>query len=324
MRLLPRRQLLLAAAALTSCSRLHKEPRILRVAAPMGVGISSLYLAHELGLFKRAGLDVEIISYTRTPEMVSALAGNKIEILFATQSTAFLNAVVRGTPIRVVAGRENVSPTCRRMALLCGLKRRFPEGLADLRILRGKRIAAGGTIGFMQFALEEHLARAGLTPGDVEVMNVRGPEALAALFSGGLDALLLFDEALAGNRLAELTFSRGFAEIYPNFQYGLIHFGATLRESDPSVGRRFLVAYFQGVREFQEGRTPKFLKDLADAYGADRGKMELVCRSNFVTNGWVDEESFRLFAAWAHRRGHTSRLVSFPEAVDLRFLTHDS
>jgi len=306
-------------AGLSACSRRRNSLRKLRVAAPLGLSLSSLHLSLEAGFFKEAGFDVEILTITRSPEALAALAGNKVEVLFAPQNVAILNAVIRGLPVRIVAGREFISADCRRKAFLCGLRKNFPNGLLDLSVLKGKRVAASSSISFVHFALEEHLKTAGLTLKDVTVLNLSGPEAIAAMLKGAVDAQLLFDESLLPETGEELVFSRSFAEIHPNFQYGLILYGQTLREADIRIGRRFLQAYFRGVREFQRGRTPHFLKEFAAYYGVDSGKIEKLCRSHFTTDGSLDLGSLKVFCDWAFNRGYIPRPVEPSELVDLRF-----
>jgi len=306
-------------AGLAACSRTPSSLRKLRVAAPLGLSLSSLHLSLEAGFFEDAGFDVEILTITRSPEALAALAGNKVEVLFAPQNVAILNAVTRGLPVRVVAGREFISPNCRRMAFLCGLRRNFPKGLQDLSVLKGKKVAAGSSISFMHFALDEHLKTAGLTLDDVTVLNLSGPEAIAALLKGALDAYLLFDESLLPETAEELVFSRSFAEIRPNFQYGLILYGQALREAGTETGRRFLEAYFRGVREFQRGRTPRFLKEFARQYGVDPKRIESLCRSHYTPDGSVDLKSLKAFCDWAFSRAYIPRPVEPAELVDLRF-----
>lgn len=323
-----RRRTFLAASVLSSlaCSGRGGGPlRKLRIGAPLGLGTAALYLSHELGYFREAGFETEITTFARAAEGTTALAGGKLEVLLAAQNPSWMNAIVRGVPIRVVAAREKFSPSCRRMAFLAALNSKYPDGLQDLRVLKRKRVIVGGGVGTLQFALTQHLAQAGLTLDDVVIVNLTGPDAMAALFSGSVDAMVVFDESLLPDNRPELVFSRGFAELCPNYQYGLILFGDSLRREDLSVGRRFLQAYFRGVRGFVQGKTPKFVKEFAEYRGVDALKMEHVCRDNYVTDGQVDLESLRLFAGWAFRHGYLTRQVEVSELVDLRFLNrHDA
>lgn len=303
------------------CGRIRPAPvRKLRVGAPLGMGTAALYLSHELGYFREAGFETEITTFTRTADGTAALAGGKLDVLLAAHSPSWINAILRGAPIRVVAAREKISASCRRMAFLAALKSKHPSGLNDLRVLKGKRVIAGGGVGTLQFALDQHLAQAGLTLDDVVLVNLTGPDAMAALFSGSVEAMMVFDESLLPERNPEMVFSRGFAELFPDYQYGQILFGAGLLKSTPQSGRSFLGAYFHGVRDFVGGKTPRFLKEFADYRGVDATHMEKICRDNYVLDGRVDLDHLRRFAEWAWRRGYLIRMVEVSGLVDLRFL----
>ena len=318
-----RRRTFLAYSVFSGVACSRRGPgslRKLRIGAPLALGTAALYLGEELGYFREAGFETEITTFERVTEATTALAGGKLEVLLASHSPSWMNAIVRGVPIRVVAAREKMSPACRRMAFLAALKSMYPDGLGDLRVLKGKRIIVGGGTGTLQFALTQHLATAGLTLDDVVTVHLTGPDAMAALFSGSAEAMMVFDDSLLPDRRPELVFSRGFAELHPNYQYGLILFGAELRQEDPRTGRGFLKAYFRGVRDFVQGGTPKFLKEFADYRGVDAQRMELVCRDNYVMDGRIDPESLRLFAGWAFRRGYLTRQVEVSELIDPRFL----
>jgi ABC-type nitrate/sulfonate/bicarbonate transport system substrate-binding protein len=294
--------------------------RKLKIGAPLGLGIAALHLSRELGYFREVGFDAEITEFVRAAEGTAALAGDKLEVLLASQETAWLNAILRGAPIRAVAGREVMSPSCRRMAFLAALKSRYPSGLGNLRVLKGKRVIAGSGIGVLRFALTQHLAQDGLGLKDVDIVNLTGSDAMAALFSGSVDAMIVFDESLLPEKHPELVFSRGLAELHPNYQYGLILFGRRLREQDPRVGRSFLRAYFRGVQAFINGKTPKFVQQFADYRGADAGKMAAMCRANYVLDGNIDRESLTLFVDWAFQHGYLPRRPDVSELVDPRFL----
>ena len=317
-----RREFLIAGAACgLGCSRRTLSPlRKLRVSAPMTLSASSLHLSYELGYFRQAGLEVEIVPLSNSLQMIAAAAGGKLDAFLSSLGTAFLNAVMRGAPIRIAAGREIVSSSCRKVGFLCALRRSFPNGLSDLRVLKKKRVSAGTTVGFMQYALDEHLAQAGLSIKDVEVVNLAGPDAITAMLNGGVDAILAFDESILRMRQEELVFSRSFADLHPNFQYGFIFFGRSLLAADPLVGRRFLQAYFDGAREFVRGESPQYLKRFADYAGARMSDLDYLCRASFAMDGSIDQNSLRLFSAWALRRGFIPRPAQVAELIDLRFL----
>lgn len=316
-----RRELLaLCGAAVLGCRRRKQTAlRRLKVSSHITLSASSLHLADELGFFREEGLEIEHV-YTDSPsQAIASVAAGDVDVQFTVISTAFLNAVLRGAAIRIVAGREIASPGCQNAGAICALRSRFPEGLKDLTVLKGKRIVAGVSVSFRYFVLDEHLRSAGLSIDDVTPLALRWPESYVALKSGSADAMVLTDEILRQREARDLAFSRSFADLRPNFQYSHIFFGKSLLNGDPELGRRFLRAYYRGAEEFVRGRSPRYMKQFADHRGVDVKDLEGVCRSSFTTDGTVDRESLEVYSAWAFRRGLTPRLAGFQELTDLRF-----
>jgi len=286
----------------------------------MTLSASSLHLADELGYFQQEGLRIEHVPANSSSEAMVAAAGGQLDVQFTVLNTAFLNAVLRGAQIRIVAGREIARPNCMNMGAICALRRRFPEGLQNLAVLKGKRIAAGPTVGTLYFALDQHLTQAGLSIKDVTTVALGWPEDYTALLSGSIDAMVLSDVIPTGGRSELLVFSRAFGELRPNFQYSFIFFGKTMLEEDPEVGRRFLRAYYRGAQEFARGRSPSYMKKFAEYRKIEVADLKDVCRESFSLDGAVDRDSLHAFSSWALERGLVPRLLQFHELTDLRFL----
>jgi ABC-type nitrate/sulfonate/bicarbonate transport system substrate-binding protein len=313
-----------ALAAVSACSRREAAARLekIRVAAPRRLTASSLYLADELGFFRQAGFEMEILQVGNSLSATALLAGGKMDVLVGPAGTAFLNAVLKGLPLRIVAGREVAAPTCGYVGAIYGMRRTFPRGLADLTQLSGKRVATGPAVGLAQFALDAHLARAGLSTMDVTIVSLDFHQSVAALLGGGVDAVVGvddFDRDLT-SLASGIVHTAGLAQLYPNFQYSYIIFGQTLLAADPDRGARFLSAYLRGAREFARGRTPRFMEEFARAHRLDLTQARTVCRNSFALDGAIDLNSLRLFADWAARRKHIPRRVEVSELVDERFL----
>ena len=159
-----------------------------------GSSMSSLHLANELGFFRKAGFDLEILQSGGASQAMALLAGEELDVLFGSFNTACLNAVIKGLPIRIVAGREVALPTCGNMGAIYGMRRTFPHGLADITQLKGKRVATGPMIGLAEFALDAHLAGAGLSTKDVTTVSLDFRQNVAALLGGGVDAMVVTED----------------------------------------------------------------------------------------------------------------------------------
>lgn len=311
----------LAVPACTSRRRVAGPDKIL-VLASRTISVSSLFLAQERGYFRAAGLSVTIEQNGNSAQSLSLVANRKAEAIFSTLSVPVLSAVEKNLPIRIVAAREIASPACGQVGALFAMRKRFPRGLDDLRVLKGKTIGVGQVLGFSQFALDTHLAKAGLSVEDIIPRTLRSPEAIAAVIGGGLDAAVInwdFDKNLERVR-GETVRTAGFAKFHPHYQLSHIFFGGTLLDADPGIGGRFLAAYLRGAREFAAGATPDYLRKFAGIQAGDANRLLGGCRDTFTLSGDLDLNSIRLMTTWAFKRKYLSRKLDPSALVDTRFL----
>lgn len=313
-----------ALAAADACSWRNK-PRAaakLLVLASRTLSMSSLWLAQELGYLKDAGIDARIIQAPNSFQAISLLAGGKADVVFTAYGVPLLSAMLKGLPIKIVAGREIASTTCGRVGAIFAMRKRFPSGLDDARVLKGKRVAINPYLGLSQLALEAYLASARLSVEDVIQISLSSPENVVALIGGSADALVLhaeYDRNLA-RVLSETVHTSGIAHYYPNLQYSHVFFGQRLLEGDVDLGGRFLAAYLRGAREFARGVTPQYMKQFASQRAADAGELIAACRDTFTLNGDIDLHSLGIFNDWALRKKYVAQRVEPSRLVDTRFL----
>jgi len=275
-------------------------PRKVRVSMIPRFALAPVYLADELGFFKEAGLELDIRQLPDSPQMIPLLAGGQLDVVFGTASPAFINAVTQGARVRIVAGRDILTPGCATAGTIWGHRRAFPNGLRDIRLLKGKRVVVTGTTSVTAFFLDLYLASAGLNAGELQVLTMRGAEGAAALAGGKIDALVwgAFENDQA---FTTADFVRGpsVADFLPNFQFTFVIYGPRLLGPDAATGVRFLEAYLRGVEAFESGKTPRAFDQLALATRADPAAARSACRQFFSSDGRVDVSSVQRYADWA-------------------------
>jgi NitT/TauT family transport system substrate-binding protein len=283
--------------------------------------MAPLYQALECGYFTELGLEVEIHRVSSGHLAVPLLAGGEFDASCAALSAAFVNAVEKGAKIRIVAGREIASPTCGTSSTIYGRRQLFPNGLSDLRQLKGRRIAVHSRTTSGEFRLDALLGSAGLSQEDVEVLFLRRSEAIAALVGGRIDAMVDHDvDKELADVSSEVVTGVRFAQVLPNFQYSFVFFGPSLLESDVSIGTAFLSSYLKGARAFLQGQTPRFLEEYARSNGLDVKLMRQACRETFTPDGTIDLHSIKLFVDWIVRKRYSSARVKPEQLIDTRFL----
>ena len=98
-------------------------------------------------------------------------------------------------------------------------------------------------------------------------------------------------------------------EVLPGAQHSVVAFGPRLLGKDRDVGRRFLVAYLQGVRQYNLGKTERNLDLLAAETGVDRELLRAACWPSIRGDGKIDVASVLEFQKWAVRRGALDAVV---------------
>ena len=91
---------------------------------------------------------------------------------------------------------------------------------------------------------------------DLEIVDIAIPETNAALANRNLDAGMQIEPQLSLG-VANGTFSvlQRSDELYPDQQSAFILYAAEFARAQPEAGRRWMVAYLRGVRDYMEAFT---------------------------------------------------------------------
>src|SRR3954465_4544168 len=103
------------SAPYTDSSPLANAPRHLDavkvgILAPANLATSGIFIAVERGYFLQAGLDVELISFSRGAEMVPALSTNQLQVGTGSAGAGMFNAVGQNIKNLAVANSSTASP----------------------------------------------------------------------------------------------------------------------------------------------------------------------------------------------------------------------
>ncbi|MGZ9243523.1 MAG: ABC transporter substrate-binding protein [Candidatus Binatia bacterium] len=205
---------------------------------------SATWVAKDLKIFEKHGLDVEVIMITGAARSVAALLGNSTH--FSTGSaTGPLAAAVRGTDIKVIAASYNKFP----YAFVVRPDIRNPNDL------RGKRVNILNYGGSNDLALQLALKEWGLKLADIQiVIGGDAPTRLGSLMAGRMDATILSPPHLTIAVKAGYRVLADMGDMSSNFtQSSLYVKGSSLRESRDRV-KRFLRAYAEAIHTIKTDR----------------------------------------------------------------------
>ncbi|HUN73285.1 MAG TPA: ABC transporter substrate-binding protein [Steroidobacteraceae bacterium] len=156
--------------------------------AELKVGVSdwpgwvAWYVAQSEGYFKKYGADVRLIWFANYSDSISALSTGQLDANSQTWSDT-LGPLAKGLPLKVVLVNDNSSGND---AVMVG-----PD-IHSFAELKGHTIALE-QFSVSHFVLYTALARNGLTPRDVKVVNLSAGDAAAAFMSGRVDAAVVWN-----------------------------------------------------------------------------------------------------------------------------------
>lgn len=240
----------LATIAAGALSYLPAPVRAQTAAAKLRVGsvandtYAEAFYAQELGLFSRAGLDVEIWPFNNGSAMAAAAAGGSID--FGAGDVAELaNGVNRGIPFTAIAGGALYTSTAPTTTL-CIPK---TSKVAKATDLEGQSVALVSLVSLTSGALRSWLTQHGADITKIHFIELPFPQMPSALDRGTVAAACLTEpfmsEALAGE---SKVFGNVFDAIGSRY---LINVWYTTHDSlakDPATAKRFVRVIYDAAR----------------------------------------------------------------------------
>jgi ABC-type nitrate/sulfonate/bicarbonate transport system substrate-binding protein len=205
---------------------------------------SATWVAKDLKIFEKYGLDVEVIMITGAARSVAALLGNSTH--FSTGSaTGPLAAAVRGSDIKIIAASYNKFP----YAFVVKPDIRSPKDL------RGKRVNILNYGGSNDLALQLALKEWGMKLSDIQVViGGDAPTRLGALMAGRMDATILSPPHLTMATKAGYRVLADMGDMSANFtQSSLYVKGSSLKENRDRT-KRFVRAYAEAIHKIKTDR----------------------------------------------------------------------
>lgn len=205
---------------------------------------SASWVAKDLRLFEKYGLDVDLVMITGGARSVAALLGGSTQ--FATGSaTAPLLAHARGSDVVVLAASYNKFP----YAFVVKPDIRSPKDL------RGRRIGILNFGGSNDFALQLSLKEWGIKQQEVNVIiGGDAPTRLLSLTVGRIDASILSPPHLTMAVKAGFRILADMGEMRANFAQSSLYLRRSYLRENRDVVKRFLKAYSEAIRLIKSDR----------------------------------------------------------------------
>lgn len=166
---------------------------------------SALFVANATGMYRDAGIEVELHEYNNGGDLMSAMASGEVDVGYVG-ITPVLSSISKGVPVKVVAGAQIEGS---------GLVSSNPN-VDSITDLQGKTVATPGEASIQNMLLKYDLKKHGLNANAVESPGMKVASMNDALKTGKLDAALTYEPfssiatKLNGAKLVESS-----GEIYP-------------------------------------------------------------------------------------------------------------
>jgi NitT/TauT family transport system substrate-binding protein len=109
-------------------------------------------------------------------------------------------------------------------------------------------------------------------------------------------------------------------DIAPGLQDGLLLFGPELLGERREAGGRFVAGYLRGVRQYNQGKTPRNMEILTRALELDAATLERACWTSIRNDGMVETEAMQGFQQWGFDKGLIDRVLDPTEYWDPSFV----
>jgi len=246
------------AAIFLAASRLQAADKLIADYGGHAGFQSAIWVAKDLKIFDKHGLDVEVIMITGAARSVAALLGNSTH--FSTGSaTGPLAAIVRGSDIKIIAASYNKFP----YAFVVRPDIRAPKDL------RGKKINILNFGGSNDLALQLALKEWGIKRSEVNVIiGGDAPTRLGSLMAGRTDGTILSPPHLTIAVKSGYRVLADMGEMSANFTQSSVYVkGASLKEHRDRT-KRFLRAYAEAIHVIKTSRD-RTLKIFANRMRVD-------------------------------------------------------
>jgi NitT/TauT family transport system substrate-binding protein len=222
-----------AAPARTETLRVGKAQANQFAFVPVDVGADT-------GIFKRHGIDVEIVAFAGDAKMTQGLTAGSIDI--ALGGSPSFAAIVKGAPMKAVAAFSNAP----NIIMMVVLKDGPFKSVGDLR---GRAVSVSGA-GSLTYWLTQQLSRRlGWGDDGFRITPLGASDAqIAALMTNQIDGVTT--DSVTVDRFVEAGKGRivvKFGDYFPDFVSSCIYASNALIDGNPGALRAFLAGWFETI-----------------------------------------------------------------------------
>jgi ABC-type nitrate/sulfonate/bicarbonate transport system substrate-binding protein len=195
----------------------------------------------------------------------------------------------------------------------------FDKGIVtNVSDLRGRKIAVRDS----DYDLFNVLALGNLSRDDVEAVDMDFTSIIPAFKNSAIDAGLVTEpyitQARNNGAAVILVPAQDFIPDWPLPLY----YGPAILDKDPDLGRRFMVAYILGVKQYNEGKTDRNLEIIGNYTQLDRELLNQSCWYPIAADGNLPRQSVRTYVDWMYTNKKIAQNLNDDQLFDTSFVTY--
>lgn len=327
-------RLILCLIALMTAASAGAQPAPLSPRVALKVGVigalsdAGIFIASDKGYFHDEGLDVELVPFKATPQILPAIATGEVQASGSAITPALLNAFERGIAMKIVADKGQVTKGFGFAAI--GIRADLADHIHDFKDLKGLKFAVPGKGVSSATQLGIALKLGGLEPNDVTLVELGLPEMVAALGNKSIDGATLLEPfvTLAVARHIAVRW-KGMEDFLPfKGQNGVIIYSQRFAEDEPEVAKRWMVAYLRGIRAYIDsvvsGKDRDGIQSILAAHTPvkDPALYAKMAPTGFDPNGRLEVQSLEADQDWFLKLGLQRQRADLSKIIDYQYVDY--
>jgi ABC-type nitrate/sulfonate/bicarbonate transport system substrate-binding protein len=218
----------------------QQDPAEIVVGAGAAVYHAPVFVAAEKGIFEKHGLNAKVLVYQSGVEQINGQI-NGAQLVTLLGAAPFVSAVSNGMPLKIIAGFHG-NPLSDSYADIFGVAASKQSGITKVEDLKGKKVGLHIGSG-SEIYMNGLLADAGIDRNDVEYVHVPANNTLAAITTGDVDAIAVWEPWIANavkNADATLVQHGGCTGCY---ETGITITTDDIIKNQPEELKRYLAAF---------------------------------------------------------------------------------
>ena len=182
------------------------NPEIVRIGYLPTDHDAALFVANSTGMFKDAGLEVELYEYNNGGDLMSAMASGDLDVGYVG-ITPVIYSISKEVPVKIVAGTQNEGS---------GLVAHSPS-VKSISDLKCKTIATPGESSIQSVLLKYDLKKNGMSMSDIESPTMKVSSMNDALKTDSIDGMVSYEPYVTiSKEINNQTLVESSGEILPD------------------------------------------------------------------------------------------------------------